>query len=92
MTWALYCSVKETLLGWFGSFVVKKHKKAWKLTLLCLFWATWKERNRIAFDNEEFLVYRLKYSFVCSVWSWTKLYIKDCLLSLIDFFDWLGSK
>ena len=92
VTWVLPCSVKEPLLGWFGSFVGKKCKKAWMLAPLCLFWVVWKERNRIAFINEEFLVHRLKYSFVCSLWSWTKLYIDVVPLSLIDCFDWLGSR
>ncbi|KAJ9693543.1 hypothetical protein PVL29_009476 [Vitis rotundifolia] len=65
VTWVLPCSVRETLLGWYGSFVGKKSaEKAWKLALLCLFWAVWKEINRIAFNNEEFSVHRLKYSFV----------------------------
>ena len=67
MTWVLPCLVRETLLGWFESFVGKKRKKA--LAPLCLFWAMWKERNRITFDNEEFSVHRLKYAFVCSLWS-----------------------
>ena len=52
----------------------------------------WKERNRIAFDNEGFSVHRLKYSFVCSLWYWIKLYIDADPLSLIDFFDWMGSR
>ncbi|RVW63585.1 hypothetical protein CK203_057416 [Vitis vinifera] len=33
----------------------------------------WKERNRIAFDNEELSLHRMKNSFVHSFWSWTKL-------------------
>ena len=90
VTQVLLCSVRETLLGWYGSFVGKKLKKAWKLATLCLFWAVWKERNRIAFDNEEFLVHRLKYSFVYSFWFWTKLYIDVGPLPLIEFFDRLG--
>ena len=92
VTWVLRCSVRETLLGWYGSFVARKSKKAWKLAPLCLFWAVWKEKNRITFDNEEFSVHRLKYYFVCSFWSWTKLYINVGPLPLIDFFDWLGSR
>ena len=89
VTWVLPCSVRETLLGRYGSFVGKKHKKAWKLAPL---WAVWKERNRIAFDDEEFSVHRLKNSFVCSFWSWTKLYIDVGPIPLINFFDWLGSR
>ena len=53
MTWVLSFSVREALLGWHGSFVDKKRKKAWMMTPLCLFWVAWKERNRIVFDNEE---------------------------------------
>ena len=87
VTWVLPCSVRETFLGWCGSFVGKKSKKTWKLAPLCLLWAMWKERNRITFDNEEFSVHRLKYSFVCSLWSWIKLYIDVCPLFLINFFD-----
>ena len=44
----------------------------------------------ITFDNEELSIYRMKNSFVCSFWSWTKLYIDEGPLPLIDFFDWLG--
>ena len=39
VTWVLPYSVRETLFCWLGSFVGKKRKKAWKLALLCLFWA-----------------------------------------------------
>ena len=28
VTWILFCSVKETFLGWHGAFVGKAHKKA----------------------------------------------------------------
>ena len=58
------------------------------LAPLCLFWTVWKERNRIAFDNEELSIHRIKNSFVCNFWTWTKLYI-DGSLPLINFFDWV---
>ena len=61
--WVLPYSARDTLLGWHGSFVGKRHRKAWRATPLCLFWLVWKERNRIAFENENLLVQRLKYSF-----------------------------
>ena len=35
--WVLNCSVREVLLSWHGSFIGKKRKKAWKVSLLCLF-------------------------------------------------------
>ena len=89
--WVLPLLVKEVLLGWHRLFVGKKRRKVWKAAPLYLFWTIWKERNRIAFENEEFFIRRLKYSFVCNFWSWTKLCI-DGLNSLINFFDWLGSR
>ena len=33
----------------------------------------------------------LKSSFVYFLWSETKLFIKDGLLTLVDFIDWVGS-
>ena len=92
LTWVLPFSVRETLLGWYGSFVGKKGKKTWMLAPLCLFWGVWKERNEIAFNNEELSIHWTNNSFVRSFWSWTKLYIDDGPLLLIDLFDWLGSR
>ncbi|KAJ9692729.1 hypothetical protein PVL29_011694 [Vitis rotundifolia] len=62
-------SVKETLLGWHGAFVRKTRKKAWQMAPLCIFWSVWKERNLLAFGNEELSLQRLNYSFVCNLWS-----------------------
>ena len=59
---------------------------------LYLFWSIWKERNKIAFDNEKFFIQMIKNSFVCKFWSWTKLVIDKRHLSLINFFDWLSSR
>ena len=67
--WVLPSSVKEVLLGWHGLFIGKKRRKIRRTTPLCLFWAVWKERNKIAFENEEFSIQRLKYFFVCNFWS-----------------------
>ena len=49
-----------------------------------------KERNS-PFENEELSIQRMKNSFVCNLWSWTKLFIDDGPLSC-NFFDWLGSR
>ena len=69
----------------------KKRRKVWKAAPLCLFWAVWKEGNKIAFDNEGFSIYRLKNSFVCNLWLWTKSVVNEGPLPLLSFFDWLGA-
>ena len=35
--WVMQSTIKETLLGWHGSFVGRKQKKAWRVAPLCLF-------------------------------------------------------
>ena len=57
---------------------------------LCLFWNLWKERNRVTFEDEAPSAHRMKSTFLCTLWSWTKLYIVDNLDSLVDFLTWLG--
>ncbi|RVW89101.1 putative ribonuclease H protein [Vitis vinifera] len=91
VTWVLPSSVRDTLSGWSGFKLGKKHRKVWNAAPLCIFWAVWKERNRIAFDNEELSIHRLKNSFVCNLWLWTKSVVNDGPIPLISFFDWLGT-
>ena len=71
VTWVLPSLVRDTLSGWSGFKLGKKRRKVWNAAPLCIFWAVWKERNRIAFDNEELSIHRLKNSFVCNLWLWT---------------------
>ena len=82
-------SVKETLLGWRGSFVGKKRKVVWQLGPLCLFWIIWKARNSIAFKDGVLSIQKLKISFVYLLWLETKLWIKDGPSILIDFIEWV---
>ena len=46
--------------------------------------------NRVAFENETPSAFRMKYSFLFTLWSWAKLYSVDNLSFLIDFLTWLG--
>ena len=87
VSWVFPRSVKETLLGWRGSFVGKKRKVAWQLGPLCLFWVIWKARNSIAFEDCELSIQRLKASFVYFLWSESKLWIKDGPSTLIEFIE-----
>ena len=90
--WVLPYSVRYPHLGWHGINMGKKCSKVWMAAPSCLFWAIWKERNRIDFENEEFSIHRMKNSFVCNFWFWTKSIVDEGPLPLISFFDWLGSR
>ena len=57
---------------------------------LYLFWTLWKESNRAAFEDEALFAHRMKSSFLCTLWSWAKLYSVDNLDSLVEFLTWLG--
>ena len=92
VAWVLSSLVKETLLRWHRAFVGKTCKKAWQMAPLCIFWSVWEEINLLAFGNEEFLLQRLKYSFICNLWSWIRVSLVMDPSSLVSFFDWLGSK
>ncbi|RVW28979.1 LINE-1 reverse transcriptase-like [Vitis vinifera] len=89
--WVLPATVKETLSGWNGSFVGKKRKGVWKASPLCLFWTVWKTRNKVAFEEKELSIQRLKASFVYFLWSETKRSIKDGPSTLVDFVGWVAS-
>ena len=91
LSWVLASSIKETFLGWHGSFVSKKCKKAWRAAPLYIFWTVWNERNKIAFKDDELSFQRLKNSFVCILWSWTKMFVEDGPLTLVSFFDGLAT-
>ena len=85
VSWVFFYSVKETLLGWRGSFVGNKRKVAWQLGPLCLFWVIWKARNTIAFEDGVLFIQKLKVSFVYLLWLETKLWIKDGPSTLIAY-------
>ena len=65
VSWVFPSSVRETLLGWTGSFEGKKHKLIWRAAPLCIFWTVWKTKNSIAFEDEVLSIQRLKTSFIC---------------------------
>ena len=94
ISWVMHSSVKETLLGWHDSFVKRKQKKVWEPVLLCLFfWIIWKEQYSKSLENVELFDHRLKVLFLCSLFSWSKLFIGERLLSiLISLIEWVRFK
>ena len=68
--WAYPLLLKDILLSWM-LFPIRKNVKAlWRATPLNLFWAIWKERNKIVFENASFSIYKLKLSIIRSFFSW----------------------
>ena len=74
--------IYTVLLGWNGTFVGKKRKDVWKASPLCLFWTVWKTRNKVAFEEEELSIQRLKSSFVYFLWSENEVVYKIWSLDL----------
>ena len=70
----------------------KKRKKLWNSIPLFIFWTVWKEMNRLTFRVGEIAIQRFKYSFVCNIWGWAKLYMGEEPHSLIGFMEWLASR
>ena len=64
VVWVLPLTVKDTLIGWNGSFVGKKGPKVWKVAPLCIFLVSWKGRNIIVFENGYLSIQTLKNSFM----------------------------
>ena len=70
----------------------RKKKKACVEGQACLFWTTWKARNKIAFEDATLSIQKIKSSFVYFLWAETTLCIKEGTITLIEFIEWLGSK
>ena len=71
--WVLPNSIKETILGWNGTFVGKKRKKAWNAAPLCLFWTLWNERNKRIFEDTELADQAILRSFLYMFSGWVRV-------------------
>ena len=49
VSWILSASVKDSLLGWKGTFIAKEKGKVWNASPSCIFWTLTKTRNGIIF-------------------------------------------
>ena len=71
--WVCPFLVQDLLRGWLHLPMRKKDAKLGRAVPLYLFWAIWKERNRVVFDDEAFSKSRLKSCFLFSFSSWASL-------------------
>lgn len=88
----MHFPVRRKLLGWHGSFVDKKMKKAWRATPLCLMQTIWKERNDRPFNDIEWSNQAIKSLFMYIFVNWARVHIEDNTLFMIDFINWLFIK
>ena len=70
VAWVPPWLIKDWFFVWKSILVRKSERKAWRAAPFCLFWAIWKERNRVMFENEEFSLNRLRSTFVYPFCSW----------------------
>ena len=60
---------KDVIISWNKIPLRKDDCKISRAILCCLFWAIWKERNKVVFEDEQFSLSRLKFFFVYSLCS-----------------------
>ena len=79
MDWVCPFWVNDLMVGLTTFPIRKKAKNMWKAALSVLFWAIWKEINRVVFDNDNFSPDKLKNSFITYLTSWAGLiYEGEC--------------
>ena len=64
VSWIFSALLKDSLLGWKGTFLAKDKRRVWIAGLLCIFWTIWKTKNDIVFRDEVLSIQRLKSLFV----------------------------
>ena len=87
VSWILFATVKDSLLGCKGTFLAKEKRRVWNAGPLCIFWTVWKTRNGIVFRDEVLSIQRLKSLFVHIFWSETKVSLVNGPMTLVHFID-----
>lgn len=73
-----------------GNFLRKRHRKAWRLALLYLFWTIWQERNWRTFEGVKKLIQLLKDSLIQIFSSWSNFCVRARCSFVYDSLDWVG--
>ena len=84
VSWSCPFAVKDLIHSW-GQIPVKKNvKNLWWAAPLTIFWETWKERNRIVFEEEAFSFNRLKCCISSSLLYWATI-IPNVDISMVTY-------
>ena len=70
--WTCHFLAKDLIQSWMHFLVRKKAKAIWRVAPLLLFWAIWKGRNKIIFEDANFSPLRLKLSVIRSLFLWAR--------------------
>ena len=77
VAWVPLWLIKDWFFGLNSIPVRKSERKPWRAAPFSLFWAIWKERNRVLFENEEFSLNKLRSVFVYSFCSWVRVVVNS---------------
>ena len=69
-SWVCPLLVKDFLLSWTHCLIRKNAKVLWRAAPLILFWAIWKERNKVIFEDATFSTLKLKLTIIRSLFTW----------------------
>ena len=75
--------------SWVGTGPLWGKKEVCGTSPLCNFWTIWKAKNKITLEDDVLSIQRLKSSFVCFLWSKTKLFRKKWSFDF-SWFHWLS--
>jgi hypothetical protein len=57
----------------------------WKMTLICLFWCLWRERNNRSFEDFKCILEEIISLFYLSLYFWMTAYVHPLSFSFPDF-------
>ena len=69
---ALHNQFRIFSIEWLGLVKNRKHRKLWGLTLSCVIWSLWFERNKIRFETGITNITKFVYSLKIRIGIWAK--------------------
>ena len=90
--WVFPNTVKEVLYSWGGGVLLwGKKGKSFGIPFRYSFFGWFGRKGIDQPLGGGLAIQRFKYSFVCNIWGWAKLYMEEEPHSLLDFLEWIAS-